>query len=126
MRSVYHPMKFLVYRLTACVGLLIVAAPATAQGPTDVIVAKDGKAHLSILTGTISVPASELRQRLEEMTGAKFATEPAKAGKIGIYVGLLADFPWLRNESLKSLGKEGFAIKSDGESLYLIGETPAG
>src|SRR5262245_10317752 len=121
MRLVNNPMRFLVFCVTACFGLFHVVAPATAQGPTDVIVAKDGNAHCASLAGTHAVPASALRQRLEEMTGAKFATEPARAGKIGIYVGLLADFPWLRNESLKSLGKEGFAIKSDGESLYLIG-----
>src|SRR5437868_14438933 len=107
MRHISRQIVLLISCLTLPgVELLSVIAPAVAQEFSDVILAKDGKALLPILAGSASAPVKELQRYLEAMTGAKFNVEAAQMDKVGIHVGLAADFPWLRLGTLKSLGKE--------------------
>lgn len=107
-------------------GALILNRQAEAQKTGDLVLVKDGKAQLPILTGSVRAPVNDLQHYLEAMSGAKFTVESAGKEKAGIHVGLASDFPWLPLERLDKLGKEGFLAKSDGKNLFLIGRTPAG
>jgi hypothetical protein len=105
---------------------LIFGQPTQAQDALDLVLAKNGKAHVLILAGSVRAPVNELQHYLETMTGAKFAVEEARAEKKGIHVGLAADFPWLRFDDLSALGQEGFIARSDGKNLFLVARSPAG
>ena len=98
---------------------------AESSGAGGTTLARDGVALMTILTGKVQEPASELRRYLREISGADFKTEPARAGAVGLYVGRASDFPWLALDKIADLGSEGFLIKSDGANLLLIGaESP--
>lgn len=110
--------------------VICLALASTALGAThlraDITLIKDGVAKLPILKGSVREPADELQQYLESMSGAKVSVEEARAEKAGIFVGLAADFPWLKLDAVDGLGKEGFILRSDDRSLFLIGRERAG
>lgn len=76
--------------------------------------------------GSVKEPAAELAIHLREMSGAEFEVASARQDTAGIYVGLVKDFPWLMINRADELGPEGFAMRSDGRSVYLVAAEPAG
>jgi hypothetical protein len=117
--------------LTTCLPLaplpgILAAAPDGPARSQAVVLTKDGVARLPILAGSVKGPADELQRYLAAISGAEVKVEAPRAGAPGIYVGLTADFPWLKLEGIDRLGREGFLLKSDGTSLYLIAREPAG
>jgi len=126
-------------RLGAALGfavLLVAPCPArecrtechsVPQGVSDeVVLVRDGVARLPIVAGSVTEPVDELRRYLKEMSGAEFRLAESRDAAPGLYVGLHTDFPRLDVEDPKSLGAEGFLIRSRGGSLYLIGHGPLG
>jgi hypothetical protein len=81
---------------------------------------------MPILAGSVAAPVEELRHYLDDITGAEFRIESAQSGAVGLFVGMAGDFPWLRFERVDELGPEGFILKSDGKSVYLIAHRPLG
>jgi hypothetical protein len=91
-----------------------------------VTLVKDGAPQLPIVRGSLQEPVAELAHDLQRMTGAHFAITPSAPNRAGIHTGLVADFPWLKIERPEDLGPEGFVIRSDGRSIYLVGAGPLG
>lgn len=105
--------------------MLSLIRSAQAQRAGALTLAKNGVPALRILAGGDKEPAAELQHYLNEISGADFKIEPARAGAIGIFVGRTSEFPWLAVDKAGDLGAEGFLIKSDGRNLLLLGvETP--
>ncbi len=106
-----------------------VYAPATAQDPRPapaVTIVKDGKARLPIFVGSETEPAHELRKYLGQISGADFTIEKPKEKAAGIYVGMAADFPALAIGLPADLGDEGFILKTDGTSVFLLANNGPG
>src|SRR5689334_408652 len=93
-------------------------APAAAR--PKVVLVQDGAAQLPIIAGRVKEPVDELKKYLGSMSGADVKVEPAKEGATGIYVGLAADFPWLKLDGVDKLGPEGFILKSEGKNVFAI------
>jgi len=91
-----------------------------------VILCEDGAPKLPILAGSVGAPAEELKRYLKVISGTDFQSKPAKAGDDGIFVGLVKDFPWVAFAKTEDLGSEGFILKSDGKSVYLVANGPLG
>ncbi|MEX2216051.1 MAG: DUF4838 domain-containing protein [Phycisphaeraceae bacterium] len=113
------------------VGLLLIlaafASPANAQPlPKPGTLFENGAAQLPVATGSVEGPAKELHETLNRMTGVRFQLQPAAPGKAGIHVGLITDFPWLKVDRAKELGAEGFVIRTDSDSVYLVAAEPLG
>ena len=105
---------------TACTAVWILSIAAGALA-APVTIVKDGKSQLSILAvNNAQQPLKELQSYLKQMSGADVVIAPAAEGKAGVYVGVAGDFPWLKFDNVEQLGKEGFLLKSDGKSVYLI------
>jgi len=98
----------------AALALLFIGAPE------EVTLVRDGKALLPIVAGSVAAPVEDLRRQLREISGAEL--EVAQAGP-GLHVGLFSDFPGLPAEDL---GPEGFVLRTDGKSVYLLASGPAG
>jgi len=94
--------------------------------PPRVTLIEDGVARLPILSGSAKEPADELRHYLRQIGGGNFNVAPAKPDQEGIYVGLVKDFPWLKLAGTDGLGPEGFVLRSDGRSVYLVAAGPLG
>lgn len=123
--------------------LLLVAVVATATGAParpdgqasaggskaqsdPVVLVQEGVARLPILVGSFEKPARELEHYLERMSGADLRVSEAKPGRAGVYVGTASEFPWLELGDLRDLGAEGFVLRSDGRSVFLVGrESPS-
>lgn len=103
-----------------------VASKSPAPMDKPVVLAKDGKAMLPIVTGSQDAPVKELQTYLKKMSGADFAIEKSEPGKAGIYVGLASDFGGMAFEGVDNLGAEGFLWMTDGQSAYLIAKEPRG
>jgi hypothetical protein len=84
------------------------ALPAGAPGKnaTAVTPVQGGAPRLPILSGSVQEPAQKLQHYLEAMSGARLELKPSRAGTPGIYVGLVADFPWLQIDGADRLGPE--------------------
>jgi hypothetical protein len=136
-------------RLLMCRCVLVLAVMMAAIGLTagsalgkPVTLVRDGQAVMTILSGSVDGPRSiernaewnrpifhpveRLRDILAQISGAQVTIQPASAGAQGVYVGLVSDFPWLKLQGTENLGAEGFIIRSDGASLYLIAQEPLG
>jgi hypothetical protein len=85
----------------------------------DVELVRDGKALLPIVEGSVAAPVRDLRAVLREMSGADFET--ARAGP-GLHVGLFADF----GLPAEDVGAEGFVLRSDARSVFLLAKEPSG
>jgi hypothetical protein len=107
-----------------CVGF--VARGAEPAKSPEVAIAIEGKARLPIISGKVAEPAQELRETLKRMTGTDFTVEKSGDKTPGIYVGLDTDFPNVNIDDPAKLGAEGFVMKTDAGSIYLIGHEPAG
>ena len=92
----------------------------------ETVVCEAGKPILPVLTGSTTEPVRELQTYLNRITGAQFQVAPGRPGKAGLFVGLATDFPWLNLGNVEALGYEGFILKSDGKSIYLVGQEPLG
>ncbi|HYT90647.1 MAG TPA: DUF4838 domain-containing protein [Gemmataceae bacterium] len=102
-------------------------AEGTGKPATAVVLVKDGVPLLPIVAGSVKEPVQELQHYLAAMTGARPSVKAAaRDATPGIYVGLAADFPRLRLEGVEQLGPEGFLIRSDGKSLFLIAREARG
>jgi hypothetical protein len=110
--------------LTAAVGLA--AAPPARTAAPAVTLVKDGQPQLPLIAGSVAEPVRELQQRLKEISGANFKLANAARGATGLYVGLAADFPWVKVEEPARLGAEGFILKTDGTSVFLIANEASG
>ena len=75
---------------------------------------------MPIVVGTIKAPVAELSHYLKVMTGADFELTPPGRGKAGIHVGLVDDFPSLKIEREGELGPEGFIMRTEGGSVFLV------
>jgi hypothetical protein len=67
----------------------------------------------------------ELLDYVKRMSGATLSVQAAAPGAVGCYVGLDTSFSWVKQD-LNDLGPEGFSIRSDGHSAYLLARTPLG
>ena len=115
--------------LISMIGALAMGQSATPSG-TSVSLAKGGKALLPIFSAA-QEPATELQSYLKRITGADFEIRGLEGaaknpGSAGIYVGLASEFPGLKLDKVGSLGDEGFILRSDGKSVYLIADKPLG
>ncbi|MGE3809612.1 MAG: DUF4838 domain-containing protein [Gemmataceae bacterium] len=108
----------------AMVLALVACGPAQDAAPLTLV--KAGKAQLPIVAGSVPEPAAELQTYLERITKARFETARPAKGQAGIHVGLVTDFPWLAIDKPAELGPEGFVIKTEGNSLYLVAHQPRG
>lgn len=108
----------------ACGILVLLSTPVAAVAPAPagptITLARDGKAMLPIIAGSVKEPVEELRQYLKEITGADFADAKSTQGQQGIYVGLASDFPGVKINDAASLGSEGFVLKTENGSVYII------
>jgi len=98
---------------------------------TTVEIARASKASFPIVHAKDATPrvrdsVADLATYLKEITGAEFATL-AGDGKIGIAVGLPADFPSLnlvKTLEVKNIkDREAYILRSHKEGLYVIGAT---
>ncbi len=106
---------------------LLAAAPDLSQaaiGRQPLILVQNRAPRMTIQAGKTPAPIKELQLYLEKISGAAFNAVPATPAAEGIYVGCVADFPWLKLDA--QLGPEGYLLKSDGPSLLLIGDEPLG
>jgi hypothetical protein len=76
--------------------------------------------------GSVEEPGAELGHYLQGITGRAFEITPAAPNRAGIHVGLVTDFSWLEIDRPEELGPEGFVLRSDGRSVYLVGTGPRG
>jgi hypothetical protein len=97
-----------------------------AQEGSAVALVKDGKPLLPLFAGSIPGPAEELRRTLKEISGADFVPTQGQKESSGLYVGLASDFPWIPVEKPQELGPEGFILRSDGKSLFLLAQAAPG
>lgn len=88
--------------------------------------AGDGVARLPIVGNGSSEAVLELRRYLGVLTGAEFEVKPVGTDGPGILVGLVSNVPGAPLEGASDLGPEGFLIRTDGDRLYLLAETPRG
>ena len=118
-------------------------APPVVRGKGDLItLAEGGEARMRILRGaSIKAfvaalnpntkkrgryeidPVEELKTYLDRISGGTFEVADAEEGAEGIYVGIPADFPWLKPARFRpaELKDEGFVLRSEGPNLLLIG-----
>jgi len=106
--------------------MVVVAPAAAADKSTEIVLVRDGKAQMPIVAGSVAELAAELQRYLKDISGAEFETAAADTAGPGIFVGLAGDFPRHRFHDAKSLGPEGFILRSDGDRLFLIGDKPLG
>ena len=130
----------------------LLGAPAIAANETPVTLVQDGaptmpilvdKALLPLEATTAKTPRNEAAEEapqpgleqgravrelvdyVKRMSGATLRVQAAAPGAVGCYVGLDASFPWLKQD-LNDLGPEGFVIRSDGQSAYVLARSPLG
>ena len=102
------------------------AAPHARHAARPTPLVRDGRALLPVVAGSVPEPVEELRRVLKEITGADFTPGKLADGAPALYVGLATDFPHLKIENPAALGAEGFVLRADGKSIYLIGNAPLG
>jgi hypothetical protein len=130
----------------------LLGAPAIAANETPVTLVQDGAPTLPILVDKALLPLEgttaktprneaaeeapqpgpeqsravrELVDYVKRMSGATLRVQAAVPGAVGCYVGLEASFPWLKQD-LNDLGPEGFSIRGDGQSAYLLARSSLG
>ncbi len=123
-----RPLSKIFFILVAALLVCFFAAPDTTLAEPVTLV-KDGKPAVPIIAGSAADPVAELRSEIQRISGTELAE--GKAGDKGVYVGLISDFDQatLKDVDLpdpKTLGDEGFVIKSHGDNLYLLGAKPLG
>ncbi len=91
---------------------------------TPVVLVKDGGALVPIVRGTVAEPVNELKVYLDRISGADFQIVEPSSGLAGLYVGLSSDFPDLNENDV--ISAEGFRIRTDRHSVYLLGVDPRG
>jgi hypothetical protein len=96
-----------------------------AQGPAPVTIVRDGKPQLPLFAGGVPAPVEELRRYLKEISGAELPSK-GERGLGGIYVGLASDFPWVAIDRPAELGREGFVLRTEGGSLFLVAHEAPG
>ena len=116
-------MRFLLLLLGAlCLLPVLRAFGADALPPGKPVTVVDrGTAKLPLIAGSMSEPVAMLETYLTRISGATFQRIPAAPGTRGVYVGVPADFPWLKLPGLDGMGEETVYIHSDGANLYLLG-----
>ena len=110
-----------------------ITAESVADGPADVILAKDGRAALPIVAGEAAQPAEELRRYLNRIIGADgdFAFEVVPRAehdrrRAAIFVGTFEEFPQLAVNDFASLGSEGFIVRPQAGSVFLLANRERG
>ena len=121
------------YSATMIVSLLLLAPgeQASARGKAGLV--KDGKGLVAVVVAEntpvrVRDAATELAVHLGRISGAEFEIH-AGDGKVGIAVGLAADFPVLNlGQALGVTGiadGEAYILRSHTDGLYVIGATEA-
>jgi len=110
------------------VSLVLCCALEAGSAPDaqTIVLVRDSIPRLPIRAGSTRAPALELKRYLDRIAGSNFQILPPAKGQAGIHVGLLADFPWRKFDHTGELGREGFLIESDGESLFIAAREERG
>jgi len=111
---------------TLSLAALLLASVCGIARADDVVLCREGKAALPIYAANAGEPVRELQTYLNRITGAAFEVKAPEAGGKGIFVGLLSEFPDRKIERAGDLGDEGFVIRSEDGSLYLLAAQPLG
>lgn len=113
-------------------GALVCGAELLRAG--EVVLVKDGKAACRIVVKPSAPPpvsfgAKELSAYLEKISGAKpqIASEPAD-GFHNVYIGTLVDKELVKAAGIREdeLKEDGFALRVQDGTLYIIGQNPRG
>lgn len=109
----------------------ILLATLAPEAFSEMTLASQGETNYTIVTKaeaaeTVTLAAQELKRYLKTATGADFplATGLSAVGGPTIAVLLLDDAPAKLHIPDTALGAEGFAIKTLGDDLYLVGARP--
>ena len=113
---------------------LLLCGSAVAQGGAEIILAEEGRSAYRIVTAAAAPPstryaAEELRDFLEKITGARLpiVADTADAQEADILVGRSRRLKSLGlNIDLPSLGKEGYLLRTAGQTLVIVGGEPRG
>jgi hypothetical protein len=124
-------IPWLVFFLLILLGLqaqLLAEEPhlSTPSPAVHITLVKAGQTRMPILAGSLDDPIGELTRYLKRISGADIDVAVARKGTKGIYVGLVADFPWLPLRDIEALGPEGFLIRSQNGNLLLIAHEATG
>jgi uncharacterized protein DUF4838/glycosyl hydrolase family 20 len=117
-RAMFRLNKVLV--LLAAAGSIGWAMSADQPALPMVTIVEDGQPRLPIIAGSVKEPVAELQHYLKKITGADLAVKAAGEKSAGIHVGLAGDFPSLPIEVPADLGAEGFVLKTDATSVFVI------
>ncbi len=121
------------YSATMIVSLLLLAPGEQASARGKAALVKDGKGLVAVVVAEntpvrVRDAATELAVHLGRISGAEFEIH-AGDGKVGIAVGLAADFPVLNlGQALGVTGiadGEAYILRSHTDGLYVIGATEA-
>jgi hypothetical protein len=119
-------LKGMMNRRTALLVLLLASPGRSASQELEVTLVREGKAAMTLFAGSAAGPVEDLRRTLKEISGADLVPTKAEPGAAGLYVGLASDFPGASLEKADELGPEGFVLRTDGKSLFLLGREAAG
>lgn len=133
----FHRIPYFV--LSTVVGVAVIAAAVAdllpgacnADEPTGgaVEIARDGKARVPIVAGSVKEPVDELRHYLKRIVGDEFELAEGRQNEGGIYVGLLSDFRWMKRLSGRErLGSEGcwLVCRENENAVYVLAAHPRG
>jgi hypothetical protein len=112
--------------------LLATPSPLSAQPPSEVSLASDGRARQPVVVSPKATPvvratAKELADYLARISGAVFRVEDGDAAS-GIVVGLVSDFadlPIEVNFETATANRDQYLLRTTNNGLYLLGTTPA-
>ena len=95
------------------------------RAANQVALAQDGKAIIPIVAGSVKDPVDELNHFLNKIVGDEFQLAEGRQKTGAIYVGLVSDFPWLKE---REFAAEEFALNvvESEKSVYVLGGTPLG
>lgn len=105
---------------------------AAGGAPAPVTLVEEGKARTAVYLAAgapegLRAAVADLTRCLERLSGARLAVQEYRPGAHGILVGAAADFPELAaGERLKELGPEGLLLRTEGERVWLVGNTALG
>ena len=107
------------HRLAECT-LMLCAVLFAAHHACAAALVRDGAAQAPIVAAGASEAVTELHDVLQRVSGADFKIVKPTKSQAGLHVGLASDFPWLKLDDTSGLGPEGFIIKTEGDSVYLV------